>query len=79
MIVPEESLVPEGENQYVFVLENDRVSKREVTLGQRRPGEVEILAGVEVGERVVVEGTQKIADDVQVQTVESPTHVVRQR
>jgi membrane fusion protein (multidrug efflux system) len=79
MIVPEESLVPEGENQYVFVLENDRVSKREVTLGQRRPGEVEILAGVEVGERVVVEGTQKIADGVQVQTVESPTHVVRQR
>jgi membrane fusion protein (multidrug efflux system) len=77
-VVPEEALVPEGENQYVFVATDGRVFKREVSLGQRRPGEVEILGGVSAGDLVVVEGTQKIADGVQVEIVESPARVVRQ-
>lgn len=76
-VVPEESLVPEGENQYVFVVSDGRVAKRQVELGLRRPGEAEILSGLEAGELVVVEGTQKIADGVQVDVIESPAGRVR--
>jgi len=77
-ILPEESLVPEGEHQYVFAVTDGKASKREVILGQRRPGEVEILDGVATGEQVVIEGTQKIADGVQVEIVESPARLVQQ-
>lgn len=77
-VVPEESLVPEGEHQYVFVVENGKAYRREVVLGQRRPGEVEILEGIVTGELVVIEGTQKIADGMPVQIVESPVRMVQQ-
>jgi membrane fusion protein (multidrug efflux system) len=77
-LIPEESLVPEGEHQYVYVVEDGRAAKREVVLGQRRPGEVEILAGVSTGDLVVIEGTQKIADGVRVDVVKSPARLVRQ-
>ncbi len=78
IVVPEESLVPEGETQYVFVVEDGRAFKRLVVLGQRRPGEVEILDGVSTGDLVVIEGTQKIAHGVRVEIVDSPARLVQQ-
>lgn len=57
IVLPEESLVPEQSRQYVFVVEGGKARKREVHIGARRPGAVEIVTGVRVGERVIVEGT----------------------
>ena len=62
LLIPEEALTPEGERQYVFIVADGRVKRREVRVGGRSPGTVEILAGLNAGERVVVEGTQKIRD-----------------
>ena len=62
LVVPEEALVPERGEVYVFVVADGRVSRRIVTIGRRSPGEVEILAGVAGGERIVIEGSQKIRD-----------------
>ena len=62
LVVPEQALVPERGKVYVFVLADARIARREVTIGRRVPGEVEITQGVAVGERVVVEGTQKVRD-----------------
>jgi len=78
-VVPEESLVPEGEHQYVLVVADGKAYQREVVLGQRRPGEVEILEGIVSGDLVVVEGTQKIADGMPVTVTESPVRMVRQQ
>ena len=38
LLVPEESLVPEQGNVFVYVVRDDRVEKREVHIGQRRVG-----------------------------------------
>jgi len=65
-----ESLSPEAERQYVYVVTDDKVSRREVRIGGRRPGRVEILAGLTAGERVVVEGTQKVRDGATVRATE---------
>jgi membrane fusion protein (multidrug efflux system) len=60
--IPEEALVPETDKQFVFVIAEGVASKREVRIGRRAPGSVEIVAGLEGGERVVVEGTQSVRD-----------------
>ena len=61
LMVPEQALVPEQSRQYVWVVgDGNAVEKREVRTGRRRPGQVEIVDGLQAGERVVTEGTQKI-------------------
>jgi membrane fusion protein (multidrug efflux system) len=62
LVVPEEALVPEQDRQYVFVVADGTAARREVQIGARRPGLVEIVAGVRRGERVIVEGTGKVRD-----------------
>lgn len=60
LVVPEEALIPERSKQFVFVVgDGNVVERREVTTGRRRPGQIEILEGLEPGERVIIEGTQK--------------------
>lgn len=62
LVIPEQAMVPEQSRQFVYVVENDVAVKREVRIGRRDPGKVEIVAGLEAGERVIVEGTQKIRE-----------------
>ena len=62
LVIPEEALSPEAERQYVYVVSDGKVSRREVRIGGRQPGTVEILSGLSAGERVIVEGTQKVRD-----------------
>jgi membrane fusion protein, multidrug efflux system len=62
MLVPEAALVPEQGRTYVFVMADGTASRREVTTGRRNPGQVEIVAGLKEGERVIVAGSQKVRD-----------------
>ena len=43
-----------------FVVKDGEAERRTVTLGIRRPGYVEVLTGVEAGERVVTQGTLRL-------------------
>lgn len=62
LLVPEGAIVPEQGRTYVFVVRDDVAEQREVRIGKRRPGEVEIVDGLAQGERVIVEGTQNVRD-----------------
>lgn len=62
LVVPEEALVPEQARQFVYLVQGNTVAKREVRLGRREPGLVEIVDGLAAGDRVVVEGTLKLRD-----------------
>lgn len=73
LVVPESAIVPERGNVYVFVVEDGVAARREVATGRREPGRVELLAGIEAGERVVVQGTQKVRDGSAVTEVADPT------
>jgi membrane fusion protein (multidrug efflux system) len=70
LVIPEEALSPEADRQYVYVVTDGKVSRREVRIGGRRPGSVEVLAGLTAGERVIVEGTQKVRDGAMVRSTE---------
>jgi membrane fusion protein (multidrug efflux system) len=63
LVIPERALIPERSTQFVFVVDkNMLVERREVRIGRRRIGEVEILEGLSEGELVIVDGTQKAKD-----------------
>ena len=63
LLVPEEALLAEGARQYVFVVADGRSLKREVKIGDRNAGEVEVLSGVKAGDNVVIGGIQKIRNN----------------
>jgi len=46
----------------VFVLKDDRVERRAVSVGLETGGQVELVSGVSAGERVVVEGPAALKD-----------------
>ncbi|MCS6946039.1 MAG: efflux RND transporter periplasmic adaptor subunit, partial [Steroidobacteraceae bacterium] len=71
LVIPEEALVPEATRQYVYVVRDGSAARREVTIGAREPGSVEVLSGLTAGERVVVEGTIRIRDGVAVRDLAS--------
>jgi membrane fusion protein (multidrug efflux system) len=62
LLIPEGALVPEQGQVFVFVVQNGVVAKRPITIGRRRPGEVEVVTGLKSLDRVVVEGTQKVRE-----------------
>jgi membrane fusion protein (multidrug efflux system) len=72
LMVPEAALVPEQSRQFLFVIEDGRAVRREVRIGGRQPGRVEIVSGLKVGEQVIVEGTQKVRDGGEVRVIERP-------
>jgi membrane fusion protein (multidrug efflux system) len=59
--ISEKAIVPLQNKHYVFVVNKDNsVTQTEVQLGQRMPGLVEIVSGLNAGDEVVIEGTTKI-------------------
>ena len=60
LLIPEEALVPQGTQQTVLAVEDSKAVKRNVRIGTRRPGEVEVLEGLVAGERVITHGTVKV-------------------
>lgn len=62
LVIPEEAVVPEQARQFVYVVEGSVARKREVQLGRREPGFVEITDGLRAGDHVVIEGTIKLRD-----------------
>jgi len=62
LLVPEQALVPEGGEMFVFVVTDDTVEKRRIRVGERRVGDVQVVEGLAIGDVVVTEGTQKLRD-----------------
>lgn len=61
LALDERCLVPVEDKQYVYVIEGGKTAdRREVKIGAREPGLVEILSGVDPKMDVVLEGTLKL-------------------
>lgn len=69
LTIPEQAIVPRGEDQYVFVIDADKVRFTKVVTGIRREGRVEILQGLAAGDTVVTAGQLKLRDGVDVKVV----------
>jgi membrane fusion protein (multidrug efflux system) len=61
LMIPEEALVPVQRRHYVLTVGADLVVRqKQVAIGQRQPGMVEITQGLAPGERIVVRGTTRV-------------------
>ena len=56
LMVPEEAIVPQGENFYVFRVVDDKAQRVPVKLGVRRDGLVELLGSVSADDRIITAG-----------------------
>lgn len=75
LLAPEQAIVPEGTQQFVYVVADGVAEKRTVQLGRRIPGFVVISAGLVAGEAVVTEGTHKVRDGAAVETFDTDAAV----
>ena len=61
VMIPESALMSVGERTSVYVIAADGTAQmRPVKVGLRIPNEIEIISGVQPGEKVIAEGLQKI-------------------
>jgi membrane fusion protein (multidrug efflux system) len=68
--VPEESLILQGNRTIVYkVIENKSVALTEVKTGIRNYGKVEIISGLNPGDKIVTEGVSKIRDKAQIKLI----------
>lgn len=62
LMIAEEALVPFENKQYVFVVnDDDTVTRTPITIGRRRPGSVEVLEGLNLGDLVITEGNTSLS------------------
>lgn len=67
MQLPERAIVPLDSRHFVYVLNDDNTaSQRQVEIGRRRPGMVEVVGGLDVGERVITDGIVRMRDGIAV-------------
>jgi len=73
VLVPIQSLVTEGGQDWLYVLKDDKVARRPVRKGAVRDTVVEILQGVVPGERVITAGQTALKDGAKVRlTLQQP-------
>lgn len=66
LAVPEQALVPEGKDNFVFKVAAGKAQRVRVKTGQRRGTSVEIVEGLEEGDEIVTAGQLKLRDGVPV-------------
>lgn len=70
LLIPEEALIKRGERNFVYVVttENGKLLARQqqIVIGGRRPGDIEVLSGIEIGSQVISHGAVKLRDGAEI-------------
>jgi len=69
LTVPEQAIMPRGEEQFVYTIKDGKVKQTKVKIGTRRDGRVEIVDGLGSEDTVVTAGHLKIRDGAPVTVV----------
>ncbi len=61
LVIPEAALMPKGSDHFVMRLQGEPpvVEKRQIQIGSRRTGEVEVREGLQAGDLVITHGMEK--------------------
>lgn len=81
LAIPEAALMHRGREHRVLVVgEGDKAEERQVAIGSRRPGVVEVTSGLTLGERVITHGNDKVrpGQGVRILAVDDGTRTLRE-
>lgn len=81
LAVPESALLQQGRDHFAMrVGEGDKAERRQVRIGARRPGEVEILEGLAAGDQVITHGNDKVrpGQQVRIQAIDDGTKTLHE-
>ena len=70
--VPQRCVLEDQQGKYVFVVdEKNMVRQARITVGQKFETDMEVKSGLEPGDKVVIEGIQKVRNGIEVTTTEA--------
>ena len=70
-VIPREALATRSGKVVAFVLDGQRAERRELRIGLRDDEKVEVMSGLELGDRVIVRGLETLTDRTRVRVVGS--------
>lgn len=70
LVIPEQAVLIQGNKAFVFVASGDEAVRREVTLGSREPGLVEVSKGISKSDSVVITGQDRLSSGDRISVVE---------
>ena len=69
--IPDTSTIVEGENVFIYkVNDKNKALKTKITIGDRYIGFVEVLDGIDSGDKIVAEGTKKVRPNLTIRPIE---------
>ena len=69
--IPDTSTIVEGENVFIYkVNDKNKALKTKISIGDRYIGFVEVLAGINSGDKIVAEGTKKVRPNLTIRPIE---------
>ena len=69
--IPDTSTIIEGENVFIYkVNDKNKTMKTKIIIGDRYLGFVEVLNGLNVGDKIVAEGTKKVRPNLTIKPIE---------
>ncbi|MBU0754507.1 MAG: efflux RND transporter periplasmic adaptor subunit [Planctomycetes bacterium] len=74
VMIPEEAVIPRGEDFFIYKIEMEKALLARVELGQRLAGRVEARCGVSKGDLVITAGHHRVADGTPVVIRKSSNH-----
>ena len=70
LLIPQSSVLEDMQGRYVYIVDDqDQVQRRNVTLGQREGVDWVVESGLEAGDRVIVNGIQKVRPGMPVSAI----------
>ncbi len=70
LVIDRKDVVTEGDSAYVYLAMGNSAVKRPVTLGRRQDVDVEIIRGLEPGDRIITGGQMLLEDGTKIRIVE---------
>ena len=67
--VPESAVIIQGTTAFVYIVENNIATKKNIEIGKRNFGKVSVLSGILEGDRVISEGVSKVRDKTKIKII----------
>ena len=68
--VPDTSIIYEGSKKFIYkIMEGDIIKKTEIETGIRNKGNLEVLKGLNEGDKVIAEGLTKVRPGMKVKPI----------